>query len=64
MTPESQKSRFYRFFAEKKTQKLIFDNYFNIHMKFEVHSTNIFGQGAKVNIARWQPPPLLLTLTA
>ena len=25
-------------------------------MKFQVHSSNIFGLEAKTNIARWQPP--------
>ena len=29
-----------------------------------MHRSNIFGLGAKPNIARWQPPPLPLTLTA
>ena len=32
----------------------------NIQMKFQVHSTNMFGLGAKTNIAKWQPPPLPL----
>ena len=40
------------------------NDYFNIHRKFEVHSTNIFGFRAGLNIARWQPPPLSLTLKA
>ena len=33
------------------------NDYYNIHRKFQVHSTNIFVLGAKTNIARWQPPP-------
>ena len=33
------------------------NNYYNIHRKFQVHSTNIVVLGAKTNIARWQPPP-------
>ena len=40
------------------------NDYYNIHRKFQVHSTNIFVLGAKNKyIARWQQPPLL-TLTA
>ena len=33
------------------------NDYYNMHRKFQVHSTNIFVLGAKTNIARWQPPP-------
>ena len=40
-------------------------DYYNIHRKFKVHSSNIFVLGAKSNIARWQPPlSLPLNLTA
>ena len=35
------------------------NDYYNIHRKFQVH---ILVFGAKANIARWQPPPLPLTL--
>ena len=38
------------------------NDYHNAHRKFQVHITNIFVLGAKTNIARWQPPPLPLTL--
>ena len=31
-------------------------NYYNIQRKFQVHSTKIFGLGAKTNTAKWQPP--------
>ena len=31
------------------------DNY-NIHNKFQMRSTNIFGLWATTNIVRWQPP--------
>ena len=40
------------------------NDYYNVHRKFQVHSTNIYVIGAKTNIARWQPPPLPLNLTA
>ena len=40
------------------------NDYYTIHRKFQVHSSNIFVLGATANIARWQPPPLPLTLTA
>ena len=33
------------------------DDYYNIHRKFQVHSTNIIWFQAKTNIARWKPPP-------
>ena len=42
---------------------LIIQEYYNIHKEFKIHITNIFVLGAKTNIARWQPPPLL-TLTS
>ena len=32
------------------------NDYYKIHKKFQVHITNLFGLGAKTNIARWQPP--------
>ena len=40
------------------------NDYYNIHGKFQVHSTDIFVLGAKPNIARWQPLLLPLTLRA
>ena len=29
----------------------------HVHWKLQVNQTNIFGLGAKTNIARWQQPP-------
>ena len=33
------------------------NDYYNIHRKFQVHSTSILGLGAKTKIRKWQPPP-------
>ena len=30
---------------------------YNIYRKFQVHSTDIFGLGAKTKIGKWQPLP-------
>ena len=38
------------------------NDYYNIHKKFQVHSTNIFGLGAKINILKWHEVPDLLKL--
>ena len=32
------------------------DDYYNIHRKFQVHSSNSFGGGAKIIIPQWQTP--------
>ena len=33
------------------------NDYYNIHRKFQVHSTSIFGLGAKTKTGKWQPTP-------
>ena len=33
------------------------NDYYNIHKKFQVHNTSIFGLGAKIKIGKWQQPP-------
>ena len=69
MMSESRKMGFYRFLLKKGwflkvSPKILGRNmqfscgfllngYYIIHMKFEVHSTNIFGLGEKTNITRW-----------
>ena len=65
MTSESEKYTDFHIFAKNPRNVAIWwnfllimkgaDNYI-IHKKFQVYSTNIFGLGAKTNIARWQLP--------